>query len=190
MKKEIPCHLVAGFLGSGKSTFIKQLLTYKPVHEKWAVLVNESGNNHYSHEYYKARNIFISEIYGGCLCCSAGMPFRVALNNLIKRVNPDRLFIEPAGAGHLSNIKHLLQGQFYQHILALKPVICILSEPQLLDEKYAGNEGYLALIAQADKLCTKDDLNTEQALKMAHKYAQPLYRLQGTTADLDFISQV
>jgi ATP/maltotriose-dependent transcriptional regulator MalT len=38
MKKEIPCHLVAGFLGSGKTTFIKQLLTYKPSDEKWAVL--------------------------------------------------------------------------------------------------------------------------------------------------------
>lgn len=122
MNKEIPCHLVAGFLGSGKTTFIKQLLTYKPVDQKWAVLVNESGNNPYSDQYEKTNNIFVSEVYGGCLCCSAGMPFRVALNNLIKQVRPDRLFIEPSGAGHLSNIKQLLQGLFTNKLYRLNPL--------------------------------------------------------------------
>lgn len=190
MKKEIPCHLVAGFLGSGKSTFIKQLLSYKAVNEKWAVLVNESGNSQYPDQHCKTNNIFISEVYGGCLCCSAGMPFRVALNNLIKRVRPDRLFIEPAGAGHLSNIKQLLQGPFYQQVLQLKPIICILSERQLLDEKYSGNEGYQALTAQADKLCITSSLSSRQAIKMAHKYAPSLYLLQGTKADLDFINEL
>ncbi|MFT4836429.1 MAG: G3E family GTPase [Psychromonas sp.] len=187
MNKEIPCHLVAGFLGSGKTTFIKQLLTYKPVDQKWAVLVNESGNNPYSDQYEKTNNIFVSEVYGGCLCCSAGMPFRVALNNLIKQVRPDRLFIEPSGAGHLSNIKQLLQGPFYQQVIQIKPVICILSEQQLLNDKYADNEGYQALAAQADKLCIKSRLSCDLARKMADNYAQPLYLLQGTKADLDFI---
>jgi len=190
MKKEIPCHLIAGFLGAGKSTFIKRLLSYKPSDEKWAVLVNESGNNPYPDEDYKTQNIFISEVVGGCLCCSAGMPFRVALNNLIKRVNPDRLFIEPAGAGHLSNIKALLQGPFYQQVLRIKPIICLLSEQQLLDEKYAGHQGYQALTAQADKLCLKSPLSCDLAIKMAEKYEQPLYLLQGTKADLDFIERV
>jgi G3E family GTPase len=188
MKKEIPCHIVAGFLGAGKSTFIKQLLSYKPSDEKWAVLVNESGNNSYPHQDYKTKNIFISEVYGGCLCCSAGMPFRVALNNLIKQVNPDRLFIEPAGAGHLINIKELLQGPFYQHVLQIKPIVCILSEQQLLTEKYAENQGYQALMAQADKLCIKSPLSCDQAIKLADKYALPLYLLQGTKTDLDFIA--
>ncbi|HEY5716040.1 MAG TPA: GTP-binding protein [Psychromonas sp.] len=189
MKKEIPCHLIAGFLGSGKSTFIKQLLTYKAADEKWAVLVNELGNSKYPREHYQANNIFVKEVHGGCLCCSAGMPFRVALNNLIKQVNPDRLFIEPAGAGHLANIQRLLEGQFYRPVLQLKAVICILSEEQLSDNKYAQNEGYLALIAQADKLCINNNLATAQAIKMAEKYAKPLYLLQGSKKDLDFITQ-
>ena len=187
MNKEIPCHLVAGFLGSGKTTFIKELLTYKPVDEKWAVLVNESGNNQYSDQHDKTNNIFIREVYGGCLCCSAGMPFRVALNNLIKQVRPDRLFIEPSGAGHLSNIKQLLQGPFYQQVLQIKPIICILSEQQLSNEKYADNEGYRGLVAQADKLCIKSGLSCDLAIKEARNYTQPLYFLQETKADLDFI---
>ncbi|WP_372882570.1 GTP-binding protein [Psychromonas sp.] len=189
MKKEIPCHLIAGFSGSGKTTFIKQLLTYKPSGEKWAVLVNESGNSNYPHTHYQANNIFIKEVHGGCLCCSAGMPFRVALNNLLKQVNPDRLFIEPAGAGHLANIQKLLQGQFYQPVLQLKAVICLLSEEQLADNRYAENEGYLKLIAQADKVCIKNNLTADLAIKMADKYGKPFYLLQGTKQDLDFITQ-
>lgn len=190
MKKEIPCHLIAGFSGSGKTTFIKQLLSYKPSDEKWAVMVNESGNSQYPCEDDKIQNIFIRKVYGGCLCCSAGMPFRVALNNLIKQVKPDRLFIEPSGAGHLNNIKQLLQGPFYQQVLQIKPVICLLFEGQLLNKKYAENKGYQALMTQADKLCIKSRLSHEQAIKMARNYTQPVYLLQGSKADLDFINEL
>jgi G3E family GTPase len=190
MKQKITCHIIAGFLGAGKSTFIKQLLTYKPKHEKWAVLVNESGNTHYQHDGSLKNNIFIKEIYGGCLCCSAGMPFRVALNNLIKEVSPQRIFIEPAGAGHIANIKKLLQGQFYQPILDLNPIICLLSAQQLANSKYAENEGYLSLIEQADKLCIAENGDTTRARKVAEYYAKPLYLLQNNKHDLAFIEKL
>ena len=189
MKQKITCHIIAGFLGAGKSSFIKQLLTYKPKHEKWAVLVNEAGNNHYHNAGSLSDNIFIKEVYGGCLCCSAGMPFRVALNNLIKEISPQRIFIEPAGAGHLVNIQKLLQGQFYQPILNLKASICLLSEQQLENSKYAENEGYLSLIKQADKLCIAKKSNMELAKKMAERYVKPLYQLQNNQHDLTFIEK-
>ena len=50
MKEKIICQIITGFLGSGKSTFINQLLTYKPADEKWVVLVNESGKVNYESE--------------------------------------------------------------------------------------------------------------------------------------------
>lgn len=187
MKQKIPCHIIAGFLGAGKSSFINQLLSYKPKHEKWAVLVNEAGNNHYHKAASLADNVFIKEIYGGCLCCSAGMPFRVALNNLIKEVSPQRIFIEPAGAGHLVNIQKLLQGEFYQPILNLQASICLLSERQLENSKYVENDGYLSLLKQADKLCIAKNSNMTQAKQMAERYGKPLYQLQNNKHDLSFI---
>lgn len=187
MKQKITCHIVAGFLGAGKSSFIEQLCTYKPQHEKWAVLVNESGNHHYDQATSLANNVFIKEVYGGCLCCSAGMPFRVALNNLIRQVQPQRLFIEPAGAGHLLNIQKLLQSQFYLPILQLKPSICLLSPTQLNEAKYAQHNGYLSLIEQADKLCITADAESDQAREIALNYAKPLYYLQNNQDDLAFI---
>ena len=189
MKQKIPCHIIAGFLGAGKSTFIKQLLTYKPKNERWAVLVNEAGNNHYHNAAYLTDNIFIKEVYGGCLCCSAGMPFRVAFNNLIKESSPQRIFIEPAGAGHLVNIQRLLQGQFYQPILNLKASICILSEQQLENSQYVENESYLSLIKQADKLCIAKNGNTTLAQKIAKQHSKALYQLQNNQHDLTFIEK-
>ncbi len=187
MKTSIACHIIAGFLGSGKSSFIKQLISYKPAHEKWAVLVNESGRCQYEKDLCRHNQVFIKEVYGGCLCCSAGMPFRVALNNLIKEVNPDRIFIEPAGAGHLENIQQLLQSQFYLPVLTLKPCICLLSYEQLNDQKYSQNEGYLSLIKQADLLCIKADKDDFPAKKMAEKCAKPLYLLKGNADDFRVI---
>ena len=189
MKQKIPCHIVAGFLGAGKSKFIKQLLAHKPEHEKWAVLVNEVGNSQYAPQFDEAKNIFIKEVYGGCLCCSAGMPFTVALNKLIKEVRPQRLFIEPAGAGHLENIKKVLQGPFYVPVIQLTETVCILSAEQLTEQKYAENATYLSLIAQSDKLCISDHPYSSQAQKMATHYKKSLYTLQQNQQDLAFILQ-
>ena len=187
MKQKITCHIIAGFSAAGKSSFIKALLTYKPEHEKWAVLVNESGNTQYQQADYVKDNIFIKEIYGGCLCCTKGIAFRVALNNLIKEASPQRIFIEPAGAGHLTNIAKLLQSRFYLPILEIKASICLLSEKQLADTKYAENDAYLSLIQQADKLCISGRSDNSQAKIMANRYSKPLYILQNSRCDLAFL---
>ncbi|MEH6453969.1 MAG: GTP-binding protein [Psychromonas sp.] len=187
MKQKIPCHIIAGFLGSGKSLLIKQLLSYKPADEKWAVLVNEIGNNKYPQQLYLANNIFIKEVYGGCLCCSAGMPFAVALNKLIKDVRPDRLFIEPAGAGHLANIQKLLRNQFYQPVLQLKETLCIVSSEQVNDKKYYDNESYLSLISHSDRLCINANSTIAATQQLAKHYDKSFYPLQQNRHDLALI---
>ena len=188
MKEKIICHIITGFLGSGKSTFINQLLTYKPADEKWVVLVNESGKINYASEQLLTDNIFVKQIAGGCLCCTAGIPFRVTLNQLIKEHQPQRIFIEPSGAGHLSKIKQLLQGQFYLPILTLAPILCLLSQKQLENKKYSENKNYLALIEESDKLIVYEDNTQILAKKMAVAKAKPFYLLQGGKDYLQLLS--
>lgn len=184
MKQKIATHIITGFLGAGKTTFINQLLKVKPDAETWVILVNESGAVHYAKEELASRGVIVKELYGGCLCCSAGMPFRVALNSLIKEHKPQRLFIEPAGAGHLANIQTLLQGEFYQPVLNLQNTLCLLAHWQLTDSKFSENEHYLALIQQSDKICFYEDSAENLAKKMAIEVSKPFYRLQYTLEDL------
>jgi G3E family GTPase len=184
MKQKIASHIISGFLGAGKTTLINQLLRHKKEGETWVVLVNESGTTHYAKQQLANHGIIVKELYGGCLCCSAGMPFRVALNKLIKEHQPQRLFIEPAGAGHLANIKKLLQGEFYHPVLTLESTLCLVSHWQLTDETYSTNENYIALIQQADKLCYYQDEAEILAKKMAIENSKPLHRLHYNLDDL------
>ena len=186
MKEKIICHIITGFLGSGKSTFIKQLLSDKPTQEKWLVLVNESGKESYPSEQLLANNIVIKQLTGGCLCCTAALPFRVALNQQIKDQQPQRIFIETSG--HLSAIKKLLQGPFYLPILTLYPILCLLSRVQLEDKKYYQNKNYQALIEQSDKLLVDENRAQFLAQKMAITEAKPFYLLTNKQDDQPLLS--
>lgn len=188
MKEKIICHIISGFLGSGKSRFINKLLTYKPDNEKWVVLLNESGKVNYTSDQSLSQDVFVKHVSGGCLCCSAGLAFRVTLNQLIKEHQPDRIFIEPSGAGHLSNIKQLLQGPFYLPVLDLAPILCLLSMKQLEDKKYYKNDNYLALIEGADKLLVYEKNAQIKAEKIAVAKAKPFFLIEGNKTDLQLLS--
>jgi len=184
MKSKIATHIISGFLGAGKTSFLNKLLATKNNNETWVVLVNEAGKSQFAKQQLASQGIVVKELYGGCLCCSAGMPFRVALNQLIKEHRPQRLFIEPAGAGHLANIKTLLLGEFYQPILTLESTLCLVAHWQLLDNKFTTNEHYQGLIQQADKLCFTNPEMEYLAKKMAIEYSKPLHQLTFTVEDL------
>ncbi len=95
--KPVATNLITGFLGSGKTTFIKALLANKPAGETWAVLVNEFGEIGIDAGLMGQSDsgVVIREVPGGCLCCAAGVPTQVAVTQLLARAKPDRLLIEP-----------------------------------------------------------------------------------------------
>ncbi|TEW52643.1 GTP-binding protein [Psychromonas algicola] len=187
MSEKIICHLVAGFLGAGKTSFIQQLASYKPEHERWVILVNEVGQQSYPVESLKAQNIAVKTVLGGCLCCTAGLPFRVALNDMIKDHKPDRIFIEPAGAGHLDNIQTLLQGEFYLPIIELAETQCLLNAKHLNDPELVEHESYLELIKQADNLLVYGEV--AKASSLALHYKKPLTVLQGDQGDANLLNK-
>ena len=101
----VPTNIITGFLGVGKTSAILYLLSQKPAHERWAVLVNEFGEigvdgSLLNGQYSKEQGIFIREVPGGCMCCASGLPMQIALNQLLSKAKPDRLLIEPTGLGH------------------------------------------------------------------------------------------
>ena len=101
----VPTNIITGFLGTGKTSTILQLLKSKPEHERWAILVNEFGEigvdgSLFWGKHQEDSGVYIREVPGGCMCCASGFPVQVALNQLLTRAKPDRLLIEPTGLGH------------------------------------------------------------------------------------------
>ena len=163
MKDLIPTNIITGFLGVGKTTAIMHLLKHKPHDEIWSVLVNEFGEIGIDGAMLKTVNAHVREVPGGCICCVAGLPMKVALNMMIATTKPDRIIIEPTGLGHPEEIINTLLGEYYDTVLELRATITLLDARKLSDVRYTGNANFQDQLAVADVLvANKIDLNGEQ----------------------------
>ncbi|QLF93647.1 cobalamin biosynthesis protein CobW [Pseudomonas sp. ABC1] len=135
MLSAIPTHLIAGPLGAGKTSLLRALLAQKPEGERWAILINEFGLVGLDAALLSgtADDVSFAEVAGGCLCCVNGVPFQVALNRLLRKARPDRLFIEPSGLGHPHELLGQLAGQPWHEVLALQPCVLVLDATALAD---------------------------------------------------------
>lgn len=96
--------VISGFLGAGKTTFIKKLIEEKLKDEKTVLIENEFGDVGIDGTFLKEAGIDIKEINSGCICCSLVGDFREALRKVIEEYAPERLVIEPSGVGKLSDV--------------------------------------------------------------------------------------
>ncbi|TNE75648.1 MAG: GTP-binding protein [Gammaproteobacteria bacterium] len=175
MKQPIPTNLILGFLGVGKTTAILDLLKSKPDDEVWAVLVNEFGEVGIDGALLQTNGAFIKEIPGGCMCCVAGLPMQIGLNQLIHKARPDRLIIEPTGLGHPSQILETLTSEHYADVLDLGPVITLVDPRKLDDQKVRENVQFRDQVAAADILvANKTDLSSPEQLLRFDQWAGDL----------------
>lgn len=176
MISAVPTHIITGFLGVGKTSAILQLLKHKPSDERWAVLVNEFGEigvdgSLLEGQYTPAQSVFIKEVPGGCMCCTAGLPMQVALNQLLKTAKPDRLFIEPTGLGHPTEVLQSLRSESYATALSLQKVVTLVDARKLSDSRYTSHKTFNEQIAIADIVVG----NKQELYQEKDKYALIAY---------------
>ncbi len=96
--------IISGFLGAGKTTFIKKLLEQVYAGQKVVLIENEFGEIGIDGGFLKDAGIQITEMNSGCICCSLVGDFGKALIKVSKEYAPDRIIIEPSGVGKLSDV--------------------------------------------------------------------------------------
>ena len=96
--------IISGFLGAGKTTFIKKLLEEAIAGEQVVLIENEFGQIGIDGGFLKESGIEIREMNSGCICCSLVGDFGKSLEEVLTKYHPDRIIIEPSGVGKLSDV--------------------------------------------------------------------------------------
>ncbi|MHB9307915.1 GTP-binding protein [Fusobacterium nucleatum] len=94
--------LVSGFLGAGKTTFIKEIA--KNINLEFVVLENEYADIGIDGDFLDEKNLNVWEMSEGCICCSMKGDFKSSIKRIYSEINPEYLVIEPTGVGMLSSI--------------------------------------------------------------------------------------
>ena len=115
--------LVSGFLGAGKTTFIKEMA--KNINLEFVVLENEYADIGIDGDFLDEKNLNVWEMSEGCICCSMKGDFKSSIKKIYSEINPEYLIIEPTGVGMLSSIVENIREIDNNDIEILNPLTLI-----------------------------------------------------------------
>lgn len=115
--------LVSGFLGAGKTTFIKELA--KNINLEFVVLENEYADIGVDKDFLDEKNLNVWEMSEGCICCSMKGDFKCSIKRIYSEINPEYLVVEPTGVGMLSSIIENIRDINNNDIEILSPITLI-----------------------------------------------------------------
>ncbi|MGN0703665.1 MAG: GTP-binding protein, partial [Lentihominibacter sp.] len=96
--------IISGFLGAGKTTFIKELISKVYEDEKIVLIENEFGEIGIDSRFMQNSGVEVTEMNSGCICCTLVGDFARSLKQVVEEFQPDRVIIEPSGVGKLSEV--------------------------------------------------------------------------------------
>ena len=96
--------IFSGFLGAGKTTLIRKLISEGYDTKNIVLIENEFGEIGVDTGFLRETGIQINEMVAGCICCTLVGDFGKALDEVVEKYDPDRILIEPSGVGKLSDV--------------------------------------------------------------------------------------
>lgn len=167
-QKKIPVNLVTGFLGSGKTTLIRELLKANAGARKIAVLMNELGEISIDAKLLSGFSAEMYELNDGCICCSVNQDFIKVLDEIAERLSPELIVIETTGvANPMSIIYSLLNPN-----LVLDAVITTLDAKNFMRLQSEVDVAEDQVAAADAIVLTKNDVATPQELDAVKSYVR------------------
>ncbi len=183
IKPPIPCHLITGPLGVGKTTTVLHYLKQQAGREFIAVLVNDFGPMGMDDAILEGElgdkvraGTELLMVPGGCICCSAAPGMIAALQKLATLPRVDRILIEPSGMAMTGDMLDLLYSLKQQHHLELRPTITLLDVREVDKQAYQRMPYFYRMFEAADILVGhRADLATPMQLEKFTQWADSLY---------------
>ena len=170
----IKIDIIAGFLGAGKTTLIKQLLKDISKKEKIVIIENEIGEVNIDAQDLQDLKATIKEVTSGCICCNLSINLTTLINTIGEEGSVDRIIIEPTGLACLSDLLGIFN-YINKDIFKINLIITILDVHEL--EFFAGNFGtfFSDQIRKSKTIIfSKLDIASDSDIKFAKYYANNL----------------
>lgn len=179
----VPVHLLSGFLGSGKTTFLARLLDYyKEQGLKPAVIMNELGDVNLDGQIIGGE-VPMAEMLSGCICCTIRGDLGMEISMLIDEHRPDVIIIESTGAANpMETLDGVTEAAMYQPI-DLRSVVTVVDGPELLERSRTGKGrtyklmleqikcADVLLLNKSDKLEPEQLVEAQQLLREVNAHA-------------------
>lgn len=167
--------IISGFLGAGKTTFIKKMLEEVFSGEKVVLVENEYGEVGIDGGFLKDAGIEIKELNSGCICCSLVGDFNRSLNEVIETYHPDRILIEPSGVGKLSDVMSSVKDMEKDHDVKLNALVTVVNAMKASKQMKAFGEFFNNQIEFATTIVLSRTQNTTpEQLELCVKQMQEL----------------
>jgi len=186
--------IVAGFLGSGKTTLVLSTISriIERTGKKVVIIVNDFGTVGIDGRVMQKYGLNVTELASGCICCTLGGDMLTTVQDIEAKIAPDIIVVEPTGVADPSAIVHAMgqyPGKPMERILSVvivdavrfPAIVKALNRPLTSQIKNAD----LVLINKIDAVAPEALRDVETALRAMNAEVRiiPVSALQGTNID-------
>ncbi|MCI8991237.1 MAG: GTP-binding protein [Eubacterium sp.] len=167
--------IISGFLGAGKTTFIKKMIEEVFEGEKLVLIENEFGEVGIDGGFLKDAGIEITEMNSGCICCTLVGDFGRSLKEVIEKFHPDRIMIEPSGVGKLSDVMRSIKDVEDKYDVKLNALVTVVNAQKVSKQMKAFGEFFNNQIEYATTVVlSRSQKITEEQLELSVKQIQEI----------------
>ncbi len=149
---DVRLNLIFGFLGSGKTTLVRRILSERAGDQPTAVIVNEFGDVGIDGDILQGHNVDMVQLTSGCLCCTLKGSLISAIEELQERADIERTVVEASGVAEPGDLLESLRDPRYgsKIDLDLGPIVVVVDTPKFPKIREMLGDFYTEQVAHAD----------------------------------------